>query len=86
MISVGALDSKEVPEDSYINSYGAASNEKYWSGLLGAGVTEEVEDMQKDLKYSSLSYYTLKPYHLLTQVFDNNRPAQEKLFKHMCNF
>ena len=42
--------------------------------------------MQKALKYSSISSYTLKPYHLLTQGFGNNRTAQEKLLKHMCNF
>ena len=28
----------------------------------------------------------LKPSKLLTQVLENNRTAQEKLFKHMCNF
>ena len=27
----------------------------------------------------------LKPSKLITQVFENNRTAQEKLFKHMCN-
>ena len=42
--------------------------------------------MQKAMKYSSLSSYMLKPSHLLTQGFENNRTAQEKLFKHMCNF
>ena len=36
------------------------------SGLVGVGVTEEVEDMHKALEYSSLSSYMLKPYHLLT--------------------
>ena len=28
----------------------------------------------------------LKPSHLLTQGFENNRTAQENIFKHMCNF
>ena len=28
----------------------------------------------------------LKLSHLLTQVFEKNRTAQDKLFKHMCNF
>ena len=36
------------------------------SSLVGAGVTEEVQDMQKDSNYSSLSSYMLKPYKLLT--------------------
>ena len=42
--------------------------------------------MQKAVKYSSFLSYTLKPSHSLTQVFEKNRTAQEKLFKHMCNF
>ena len=54
--------------------------------MLGAGVTEEVEDMQKAVKYSSLFPYRLKPSNLLTQGFEKNRTAQENFFKHMCNF
>ena len=42
--------------------------------------------MQKPLKYSFLSSYLPKHSHLLTQGFEKNRTAQEKLFKHMCNF
>ena len=42
--------------------------------------------MQKALKYSSIFSYILKPSSLLTQSFGKNRTAQEKLFKHMCNF
>ena len=42
--------------------------------------------MQKVLKSSLLLSYMLKLSHLLTQGFENNRTAQEKLFKHMCNF
>ena len=42
--------------------------------------------MQKDLKYSYFSSYMLKASHLLTQIFENNRTSQEKIFKHMCNF
>ena len=61
-------------------------DEEYGVGLVGSGVTEEVEDMHKDLKSSSILFYMLKLYHLLTQVFENNRKAQEKLLKHMCNF
>ena len=69
-----------------IDHDGAASGEEYGSGLLGGGVIEEVEDMQKALKYSSLLSYMLKPSHLLTQSFENSTTAQDKLLKHMCNF
>ena len=54
--------------------------------MVGEVVTEEVEDMQKAFKQSSLLSYILKPSHLFTQVFEKNRTAQEKLSKHMCNF
>ena len=50
------------------------------------GVTEKTEDMQKAVKYSSLSSYMLKPSHLLTHGFENNNMAHDKLFKHICNF
>ena len=56
------------------------------SCLVGADVTEEVGDMKKALKCSSFLSYMLKPSHLLTQYFGENRTAQEKLFKHICNF
>ena len=69
-----------------IDHDGVASGEEYGSGLLGGGVIEEVEDMQKALKYSSLLSYMLKPSHLITQVFERNVTVQEKLFKFMCNF
>ena len=42
--------------------------------------------MKKDLKYSSLLSYMLKPSNLLTHGFGKNRTSQEKIFKHMCNF
>ena len=42
--------------------------------------------MKKSVKYSSILSYMLKPSHLLTQGFEKNRTAQEKFFKHMCNF
>ena len=42
--------------------------------------------MQMAVKSSSISSYRLNPSHLITQVFDNNRTAQENLFKQMCNF
>ena len=85
-IAVYALDYEEASEDASIDHDGAASDEEDRSGLVGEGVTEEVEYMEKDLKYSSILSYLLKYYHLLTQGFKNNRTEQEKLFKHMCNF
>ena len=45
-----------------------------------------MEDIQKALKYSYILSYMLKPSHLPTQGFENNRTAQAKIFKHMCNF
>ena len=86
LIYVDVIDSEEASEDSYIYHDGATSDEEYGSSFLGAGVTEEVEYMQKYSKYSSLSSYTLKPSHLLTHGFENNMTAQEKLLKNMCNF
>ena len=86
LISVDVLDSEEAAEDYSIDYDSAALDEEDGSGLVGAGVIEEVGDMQKALKYSSLSSYMLKPSHLLTQLFGNNWTAQEDLFKRMCNF
>ena len=86
MIAVDVPESEEAAEGASINNDDATLDEEDGSGLLGAGVTEEVGDMQKYLKSSSLSSYLLKPSHLLTQVFGNNMTAQEKLFKHICNF
>ena len=80
------LDSKEAYEDSSIDNDVASLDEEYGSGLVGSGVTEEVEDMQKGLKSSSCYYYMLKPSHLLTQGFEKNRTSQKKLLKHMCTF
>ena len=85
MIDVDILDSEEAAEYDYIYHYGAVLDEEDDSGLVGAGVTEEVEYVRKDLRSSSLLSYMLKPSRLLTHGFDNNRTAQEKLFKHMCN-
>ena len=42
--------------------------------------------MRKAMKSYSLLSYILKPSHLLTQGFNKNRAAREKLFKQMCNF
>ena len=47
-------------------TYGAVLDEEDDSGLVGAGVTQEVQDMQKDFNYSSLLSYKLKPSKLLT--------------------
>ena len=61
-------------------------NEEDGGGLVGEGVKEEVKDMHTALNSSSLSSYLLKPSHLLTQGFENNRTTHENLFKHICNF
>ena len=86
LIDVDVLDSEEAAEDDSIVHDDAALGEEDDSGLVGAGVTEEVRDMQKSLKYYSPSSYMLKPSKLLTHVFENNMTVQEKLFKHMRNF
>ena len=75
LIAVDVLDSEEASEDASIVHYDAAFDEEYGSGLVGAGVTEEVGDIQKALNYSSLSSYMLKPSHLITQVFGDNRTS-----------
>ena len=85
LIALDVLESDEAAEEDYIDCDGAASNEEDGSGFVGAGITEELEDMQKDLKYSSISSYILKSSHLFTYGFKNNRMAHEKLFKHMCS-
>ena len=54
LISVDVIDSEEAAEDSSIDNDDAALDEEDGSGLLGAGVTEDVVDMQKTLNYSSL--------------------------------
>ena len=66
LIAVDVPESEEAAEDTSINNYGAASYEEDGSGLVGAGVTEEVEGMQKALEHSSLLSYMLKLYHLPT--------------------
>ena len=55
------------------------------TGVTQSG-TEEVEEVQRVVKYSSLSSYMLKPPSLLTQVFNKNKKSQNNLFNHMCNF
>ena len=76
MIAVYVLDSEVAAEDASIYHDADDLDEEYGSGLVGAGVTEEVGDMQKALKSSSILSYMLKPSHLLTQGFGNNRTAQ----------
>ena len=75
LISVDVLDCEETDEDAIIVHDDADLDEEDGSGLLGVGVTEEVEDMQKALKYYSLLSYMLKPSHLITQGFGNNMTA-----------
>ena len=76
LIYVDVLDSEEASEDAYIDHDYAALDEDDGSGLVGAGVTEYVGDMQKSSKYSFFSSYMLKNYHLITQGFGNNRTTQ----------
>ena len=45
MIAVDVLDSEEAAEDASIDHDGDTLDGDYGSGLVGAGVTEEVEDM-----------------------------------------
>ena len=66
MIAVDVLDSEEAAEDASIVHDDAAEIEEDGNGLVGGGLTEEVQDMQKALKSSSISSYILKPYFLLT--------------------
>ena len=55
MIDVDVLDSEEAAEDASIDHNDADLYKEDVSGLVGAGVTEEVVDMQNYLKSSSLS-------------------------------
>ena len=86
LIYVDVIDSEEEAEDAAIDYDDAALDEEYGSGLVGEDVTEEVRDIQKALKSSSLSSYMLKPSHLPAHTFGKSRTALEQPFKHMCNF
>ena len=57
LIAVDVFDSEEAAQDASIDHGGAALDEEDGGGLVGAGVTEELEDMKKAVKYSSLSSY-----------------------------
>ena len=81
MIAVDVIDSEEADKDNFIDHNGTAFDEDYGSGLVGAGITEEVKDMQNSVKYSSLFSYMLKLSCLLTQGFEKNNTSQQKLFK-----
>ena len=61
LIAVDVLDSEEAVEDASIIHDDAPFVKEDGSGLVGAAVTPEVQDMQKDLNSSSLSSYMLKP-------------------------
>ena len=54
LIPLGVLDSEEATEDDSINHYGDALDEEDGSGLVGGILTEEVQDMQKVSKSSTL--------------------------------
>ena len=54
LISVNVLYSEDAAKDDFIDHYDIYFDEDNGSGLVGAGVIEEVGDMQKDLKSSSL--------------------------------
>ena len=74
LIAIGVLDSEEAAEDGSIDNDGAALYEEDESGSGEAGMrtgvtesgTEEVEEVQQVVKYSSISYHMLKPNSLLT--------------------
>ena len=51
------IESEEAYDYSSMDHDGAASYEEDGSGLVGVGVTEELKDMQKAVKYSSLPSY-----------------------------
>ena len=85
LIATYVLDFEELDEDSSIHNYGTSSNEEYKSGSGEVDVrtcvtqsgTEEVEDVQRVVKYSSLFSYMLKPTYLLTKGFNKNKKSQE---------
>ena len=54
LIAVNVLDYDEADEDASIDHDGDALDEEDGIVLVGAGVTEEVEDTPKAVKYSSI--------------------------------
>ena len=93
-IATDVIDSEEADKDVFIDNGGTALDEEYESGSVEVGLrtgvtqsgTEDVEDVQRVVKYYFLSSYMWKPPSLLTQVFNKNKTAQENIFKHICNF
>ena len=91
LISIDVLDSEEADEYGSIDNDGSASDEEDESGSGEACVrtcvtqsgTEEVEEMQRVVKYYYLSSYMLKPPSLLIKGFNKNNKSQENLFNHM---
>ena len=61
LIAVDVIDSDEAPADSSFVHDGAALYEEDVSGLLGAGVTEEVGDMQNYFKSLLVPTYCRVP-------------------------
>ena len=62
LIGVDVLDSEEAAEDYSINNGDSDLDEEDGSGLVGADVTEEVGDMHKALKSSSILYYYVETF------------------------
>ena len=84
-------DSEEAAEDGYIDNDGAAYDEDGDIGLGEVGVrtgvtksgTEELEEVQRVVKYSSLSSFMLKPPYLLTQGLTRIR-RHRKIYSTIC--
>ena len=76
-------DSEEAAEDCSIDNHGDDLYEEDDSGSVEAGVrkcvtqsgTDEVEEVQMVMKYSSLSSYMFKHIYFLTQGFNKNKKA-----------
>ena len=83
LIATDILDSEEAAEYASTDNDGDALDEEYESGLGEVGTrtgvtqlgTEQVEEVQQVVKYSSLLSYMLKATSLLTQVFNKNEKA-----------
>ena len=49
-------------------------------------VTKEVEEVQRDVKYSSISSYISKRPYFLTQLFKDNNKTHDKLLNNVYDF